>query len=413
LICEEALKDEVGHWFEYCHAVETIHDSYGVETLILAHADVAPSVRRAANALPFFRETSWDGMNEEPSALKRYWGIVTHNWLVFRSVDAFLRARGSFDLVFAPTVTIHHLLGWRLVAALHCGGRVGRLVILFRNNVGYYTEGNDRPRFRRASVLFAWLMKSFDALVRSGRVSFATDSERLADEYEALSMMRPIVFPSPRIAPPVAMAEVDAAASRPAGPFRFSCLGPARFEKGVDILQEAIKLLLMRRGGAESELDVRFMIQWNSEILDAHGEPYRIDPALAADDRVEFVTAPLDAHAYAAALRRTHCMVLPYRRAAYFARISGVAVEAATAGIPVIFTKGTWCESFVESCGVGLGVADGDASGLADAMEAMIADYGAYQSRAVARAALARSKNAADGFVRALWGFDSPTAIRA
>lgn len=406
LICEEGLKDEVGHWFEYCRAVEQIHRCYGARSTILAHADVTPSVMRASSAIRFFRETSWDGMNAEPKMMKRYWGIVTHNWLVFRSIDAFLRKHGSFDLAFAPTVTIHHLIGWRLLAAAHRGGRISRIVLFFRNNIGYYVEDDDKPRFRKISALLRLVMRSFAPLVDSGRVVFATDSERLADEYEALASIRPIVLPSPRIAERVT-GDRDATGASPGRALRFACLGPARFEKGVDILQDAIKMFLRRRSGAGERPDARFVIQWNMDILDAGGEPYRVDPALVSDERVEIITAPLDLGAYAMELRRTDCMMLPYRRASYFARISGVAVEAVTAGIPVIFTKDTWCENLVESCGAGLGVKDGDAVGLADAIEAIIADYGAYKSRADARAAVARRRHSAEDFVRRLWGFDT------
>jgi glycosyltransferase involved in cell wall biosynthesis len=406
LICEEALKDEVGHWFEYCRAVEQIHAGYGVETTILAHSDVASSVMRASRAIPFFDETCWDGANVEPRLIKRYWGILAHNWRVFKRVDAFLRVQGFFGVAFAPTVTIHHLIAWRLLAAVHCNDRLGRIILLFRNNVGYYVDGDDNPRFRRASLLFRMLMKSFASLVASGRVVFATDSDRLADEYEALASMRPVVFPSPRVAPCVIEPDRDSADLRKRA-LQFSCLGPARFEKGVDVLQDAIRMLLRWKVAEGDEVEMRFVIQWNMEILDAAGEPYRVDPELLTDDRVEIISAPLDADAYADELRRTDCMVLPYRRSSYFARISGVAVEAVTAGIPVIFTKDTWCEEFVEKCGAGVGVADGDVVELAKAIEAMAADYHAYRSLAVSRAAAARSRNSAERLVRGLWGFDA------
>ena len=54
------------------------------------------------------------------------------------------------------------------------------------------------------------------------------------------------------------------------------------------------------------------------------------DAALAASGRVDFLEQPLDSAGYDALLASTDCMVLPYRRSSYFARISGVAVEAVT-----------------------------------------------------------------------------------
>lgn len=403
LISEEALKDEVGHWFEYCRAVQDIHTSRDVHVVTLAHVDVTAPVREALNSVPLFRETSWDGLHVEPNFIKRYWAVITHNWLVFRSVDRFLREQGPFDLAFAPTVTIHHLIGWRLVAALHAGRRIGRIVLLFRNNAGYYVEFDDRPRFRKLSRILGALIMSFKSAIASKRVLLATDSERLADEYEALSSVRPVVFPSPRVGP------------RPGGGarerrnaeeriLRFSCLGPARFEKGIDILQEAIKLLLMRRVDSGEGDEIHFTIQWNMAILDGSGRAYLPDPSLVADRRVEFLDAPLDTEAYTRELQRADCMILPYRRDSYFARISGVAVEAVTTGIPVIFTKGTWCATLVETSGAGLGIPDGDAPALADAIAEVAKSYHRYRAEALEKADLARTANSAENFICNLWG---------
>jgi glycosyltransferase involved in cell wall biosynthesis len=407
LICEEALKDEVGHWFEYCRAVEQIHAPYCVETIILAHSTVTSSVVQASRAVPFFEETCWDGANVEPHMIKRYWGVIAHNWRVFKCMNKFLRESARFGVAFAPTVTIHHLIAWRLLAAMHCGRRLDRIVLLFRNNVGYYVEGDERPRFRRVALLIRLLMKSFGSLVSSGRVTLATDSERLAGEYEALTSMRPTVFPSPRIAPPASSADSSATEPNRQRVLRFSSLGPARFEKGVDVLVDAIKLLLHRRSAGGDEAQAQFVIQWNMAISDGAGGTYSVDPALLSDDRVEIIMAPLDADAYAEELRRTDCMVLPYRRASYFARISGVAVEAATAGIPVIFTRDTWCAEFVEKHGAGVGVKDGDAAELANAIETMIAGYDAFRALAMSRAAIARKVNSGEEFIQRLWGFSS------
>jgi glycosyltransferase involved in cell wall biosynthesis len=276
-------------------------------------------------------------------------------------------------------------------------------VLFFRNNAGYYVELDDRPRFRQMSRVLGGLIASFNAHIASSKVIFATDSERLADEYEALSSVRPEVFPSPRVGPrPAAGSQETKGAEIPI--LRFSCLGPARFEKGIDILQDAIKLVLMRRRGPSEDREPHFTIQWNMAILDDSGRPYHPDPSLVADHRLEFIDAPLDAEAYQRELLRADCMILPYRRSSYFARISGVAVEAVTAGIPIIFTEDTWCATLVETSGAGLGVPDGDAAALAEAIEKMARSYQRYRSKALEMAEIARSVNSAENFICKLWG---------
>lgn len=180
----------------------------------------------------------------------------------------------------------------------------------------------------------------------------------------------------------------------------FASLGPARFEKGIDVLQRAIALYLAEPNNPPA----RFAIQWPSPISNAAGEPYGPDPALAASGKVDFITEPLDSAGYDALLAATDCMVLPYRHSSYYARISGVAVEAVTAGIPAISTVGTWTAELFGSSGAGLTVPDGDAPALAEAMAAVARDYDTWRGRAEARRASAASQHSSDEFMDKLWG---------
>lgn len=108
--------------------------------------------------------------------------------------------------------------------------------------------------------------------------------------------------------------------------------------------------------------------------------------------------------AYDAAVARTDCMLLPYRRASYFARISGVAVEAVTAGVPVIYTRDTWNEDLVIDLGAGIGVADNDVKGLVEAIATMVDDFDQFSADAVARADLARRSHSPMAFASIVWG---------
>jgi glycosyltransferase involved in cell wall biosynthesis len=401
LVSEEGLINQVGHWYEYCKSVIDIHAPYGVESFVAVHVDASDAVRISIPALAVYQQTSWSGLHLEPNVVKRYLGIISHNFLVYRTMNQLLHEKGPFDIIFAPTVTIHHLIAWRFLATAHMGVGFKRLVLLFRNNAGYYTADSSIPKFRRSARILALILKSFRTLIREGAVAFATDSDRLADEYRALCGLRPLIFPSPR----VAEEGVESASRRTTkGSARrsicFSCLGPARFEKGIDVLQDAIKLVLSRC----SEDDIHFVIQWNDEIRDAGGELYEPDRAMVADRRVCFLTRPLSSFHYNRQVGLTDCMVLPYRRDSYFARISGVAVEGVTAGLPIIYTRDTWCENFVTKHGAGIGVPDGDVELLALAIEEMARNFTAYKEKAVGMAAAARQLNSPRMFVEKLWG---------
>ena len=398
LVSEEGLINEVGHWYEYCKSIVDIHAPFGIESYVAVHAKANDAVRSSMPALPVYSQTSWSGLHLEPNVVKRYLGILSHNYSVYRAMDSVIREKGPFDLIFAPTVTIHHVIAWRGLAAAHAGSGFKRLVLFFRNNAGYYTESSDIPKFRRSAQVLALILKSFSPLIRSGAVAFATDSDRLADEYDALCGLRPVVFPSPRIAERGGRGPKCAPNGRTI--VRFSCLGPARFEKGIDLLQAAIKRVL----GHRKSDDLSFVIQWNEQIRDAAGILYKPDPALLADRRVTFLTDLLSSAEYNSQIALTDCMILPYRRSSYFARLSGVAVEGLTAGAPIIYTQNTWCESLVRNCGAGIGVPDGDVNALAQAIEDMADHYATYKEKAVANAAEARRLNSAETFIEKLWG---------
>jgi glycosyltransferase involved in cell wall biosynthesis len=396
LVVEEALKTESGHWFEYVRSVRALNRAAGAETVVVTHREASPEVVAALDAHALFPWTSWDNIYFSPSPWRRYLGIARHNWRLYRLMRRFVRDHGPFDVVFAPTVVIYHVVGWRLLMASQAR-RIGRMVLLFRNNAGSYPAGSTVPVFKRSTGVLKRALRSFRPLIARRRARFVTDSAKLAFEYQSLCGIAPDVLPSPRIAPPPALGE-DARA--PDAPVVISCLGPARFEKGIDVMQDAIRMFL----AAHPDARVRFVIQWNEPIVDGEGRPYLPDPTLATDSRVSIIDQPMTSDAYDAAVAATDCMLLPYQRASYFARISGVAVEAVTAGVPVIYTRDTWCEDLVRDTGAGIGAQDGDAAGFAAAIAEMVAHYPDYRARARARAEEARAAQSPRRCTDRLWG---------
>jgi glycosyltransferase involved in cell wall biosynthesis len=397
------LQSEVGHFFEYNKAVVDLCEGLGATCHVAMHANANDRVRKGLPARPVFPRTSWGSINTEPDPVRRYMAAAGHNLMVYRTMSRLVDEMGTVDVVFAPTVTIYDIVGWRMFAARYLGSKVGRLVLLIRNAAARYEEGSSVPIFKASQRPMAAVLRSFRHFERDGRYTFATDSERLADEYEALSGCRPVVFPSPRIAPsqdasPRPMKSGDGVV--------FASLGPARLEKGIDIFQAAIAKVL--KSGLSR--DARFVVQWNMPILDRSGKIMVPDAELARSDRVRILTEDLSSEGYNAELLGADCIVLPYRRDAYFARISGIAVEAATAGIPMIYTRGTWCEDLVTSSGAGIGVPDGDADALANAMIEMAANIASYRQQAAAAAERARAAHSADAFIDLLWGHESHSA---
>lgn len=397
IVSEEGLLSEVGHWFEYCKAVVEINQQQGVSCTVAAHADASTAVRTELPYRGVYSRTSWGTINTETNPLKRHSGTLRHNVTVYTAMSRLLSETGPVDVVFAPTVTIQHILGWRLFAARHLGKSVGRLVLLIRNTVAHYDKGSQVPQFKKSAQLLALAIRSFKKYELEGRYTFATDSERLADEYEALSGCRPVVFPSPRISP---SSDASARLAKSGEVIVFASLGPARLEKGIDVLQAAIAKVLAKGASGSAH----FVIQWNMPIADASGQIIHPDAAVVSNERVRFLTEDLSSEEYLSELLNSDCLVLPYRHESYFARISGVAVEAATAGIPMIYTRGTWCEDLVTSAGAGIGVPDGDADALAGALAEMTENIHMYRAAARDAAAKARALHTPDSFLQLLWG---------
>lgn len=395
LIAEEGLKTLDGHWFEYDRAVVDANTNVGVEVVVAAHSEVNAAVRDRLGAHPTFACSSWDGVYNSPSSWQRYIGIVLHNRLVLKSARRFVRERGPFDCVFAPTVAIHHIYGWRSFALSELGSSTGRLVLLFRNSIGDFCEGQ-LTQHRAKSIIWRQALRPLRALTKQGRVVLATDSFRLAAEYRQLIGAELTVFPQPQIT----VRSTRTAPLDPDRPFTFGCLGPARLEKGVDLFEEAALAFLKARPDANA----RFVLQWTAPIRLADGSELRPLPELLADPRFVLIDQPMDSETYEAALADIDCMVLPYRRSSYHGRISGVAVEAATAGVPAIYTDNTWTADLIGSAGAGIAVQDEDVTGLKRAL------LDAYDRRAEltvearARADCAGRAHSLDAFLRCLWG---------
>lgn len=395
LIADEGLKRETGHWYEYDKAVVELHRGTDVDVTVAAHRDVRPEITDELNAQPVFAYTNWDHIYDSPRALIRYLGIARHNTRTYRALTSFVDRHPPFDCIFVPTTTIYHLAGLNAFARRSRSRRFSRLVIFIRNNAGIYAPEATTPTFRRSTGVLRRVLQAFEPQVRAGLVEFATDSARLAREYHLLAGTEMTVFPSPRVAPRVRD-------QRDAGKqgVTMTLLGPPRYEKGVDVLQDAILQVRQRW----PRLDIRFFLQWNGQVLGPDGTEIVPLPELMRDDRVEYHLRELDSAEYERRLYQSDCVILPYRRESYYGRISGIAVEAATAGIPVIYSHDTWVADAIQGYGAGAGFPDGDAGALAETIHAVAVGIDRYAAAGTARAAAAREYHSRERFLSALWG---------
>jgi glycosyltransferase involved in cell wall biosynthesis len=180
-------------------------------------------------------------------------------------------------------------------------------------------------------------------------------------------------------------------------PIVFGCYGAARWEKGSDIFQEAIKLILKNEvasgGGRVASVEdkaepvtrdplpataagrpLRFAIQWVEDFRDGEGNLISIDPWLREHPQVHVIERYFEGDEYEQRLAQTDVMVLPYR-SPYRLRVSRVVIEAMLNGMPVIATRETTLYDQAEEYGVVVGCEEGDAESLAGAMLEVAEDF--------------------------------------
>ncbi len=167
--------------------------------------------------------------------------------------------------------------------------------------------------------------------------------------------------------------------------------GAARQDKGFSAVVDLVARL------AETGRDLPVVVQASAD----HFGKY--DPGTKADIlRLEGVRYPhlriiretLDGPPYADLFRGAICLQ-PYDRNDFADRISGVTLDALSAGCPVAATSGTWMARVVERFGAGRTLDDPAAPSLLSAVEGIRADFGRYRENAFRAGRTLQEENSA------------------
>ena len=165
----------------------------------------------------------------------------------------------------------------------------------------------------------------------------------------------------------------------PAGFRHLLYAGAARQDKGFSAVVDLVAFL------ADTGSDVPVVIQASPDHYD------RYDPeAKAALSRLRSVRYPflrvvretLEPSAYSDLFRGAICLQ-PYRRWDFADRVSGVTLDALSAGCPVVATDGTWMARVIRRFDAGKGVGDLSPESLMAAVHDIRSDYGRYRTNAV------------------------------
>ncbi len=402
LICEEGLIDYNAHFYSWIKAIRKINQNAGAEVVVAANQGIVPAIRDEMDVHPVFSRNNWSDIYNSRGRLGRAFGILEHNWITYREVSRLLKQIGPVDCVLLPAVRNYHLMAWKRLCRKQLNSGFKRLVIFLLNSHAVYNDDFTDYSFKRSSNLMRRLVRSFKPYVESGQVILCGDSKVTCGEYERLTELPFRVFPSPGAAlnleqqsTPLNQGINNNAADGPT----FVTLGVSYFDKGIDLLQTAI----LKHFEDRPDSTARFIVQWSQETIDYDGNRVEIQDALRNHPRVELLESTLSDEEYTAKFSSADFLVLPYRRKVYFNRISGVAVEAACSGIPMIVTENTWLSQALEQFGSGVTVQDSNAGDLLDKINYCGEHHAALKQDATGRQAVALNYNSAENYLQCQW----------
>jgi glycosyltransferase involved in cell wall biosynthesis len=388
LIVEEALQNQHGHWFQYIGDICNGGRDAGHDIQVAVHRDACSEIRSTFNCHPILRENVF-GNESRGGGLVGFVRMLRRNVGLFQELRAHFNNGHHYDAVIATTPRIDHLYAYLLLNLLWSGKAYRQLVLIFVESVGVYSPDYSTLSFKKKSLPLRWGLQLAKLLPGANRISLATESEGLARQFRAFCGADFTLLPHV-----TQWVETTSPRSPSVGRLVLGTFGFTRYDKGLDVLQAAIRKLV----GEGLPKGCHFVIQWTGDYALPDGTIVTLDQNLEDLDEIEYLTAFKQLEEYPEWLARTDIMVLPYRRNFYYDKLSRVAIDAAQAGQPIVFPKGTWLESFVAEYGAGVAFEPDDADSLAQALRTVVSDFVALREQATKRAVSARESFSAKRF---------------
>jgi glycosyltransferase involved in cell wall biosynthesis len=393
LIAEDSLESRKGHWFEYLQGFAKKLPLFGDEVEIAVSRSAEPFIEEQLGARRILPESAFSKMSDDAPRWKRYARIPLHALRTYGSLKKYFEKSQPPDVIFIPTVLIHHLLGWFFLQKLGVIPKGSRLILFFP---GLPIKSRDQqptldgsPTSKLLRLLLHLLRKE----IVQGKIILGVETKAMLDAANRIFSVPFTYFPHP----------VDPVSFNPSthdsrNPLVMACYGPARSEKGSDLLVKAIEMYLTKK----PETQVRFVIQWIDDFTTPSGECITLPKSLSNNSRVEIIDRFFDDHEYRRRLASTHVLLLPYRRSSYGLRVSRVVIEAMVNGIPVVTTGKTTLADQAANYGSALLTVDEDAECLERCIDSAIDRHKELMERGIAQRIVAREHFSVDSFRRIL-----------
>jgi glycosyltransferase involved in cell wall biosynthesis len=312
-------------------------------------------------------------MSDGSPKWRRLLRIFSHGFATYSSGLKLLK-QPLPDVIFVPTVLVHHLVGWLPLIKWHFKSSNCRVLLFFPNApIDLKRDGTPYVLPDPTARLFILLISLLAKDVASGKVILAAETNAMVKALSCLTGVKFQYLPHPVDAGSMPLPEVrDPSASEISSniPIVFGCYGEARFEKGSDVLQHAIHKVLEE----QPNLPIRFVFQWGKDFMGDHGNIVTLDRWLRDHPKVDVLQSYVTAEDYEQLLRTTDVLLLPYR-SPYRLRVSRVVIEAIVRGIPTVVTQGTTLFEQANDFSGAKGCLDGSARDLAKQIVAALNDY--------------------------------------
>lgn len=390
LIIEDALRNRKGHWFEYLGTFARELHALGDDVTILADSSAEPFLIEQLKVQPVLPASIWHRMGDKAGALKRYLRVPVHAWQTYRAVKTYLRRGQKFDVLFVPTVLVHHLLGWTWLIKRVLNGTPSRVLLFFPNTPILLDAITNEPAWQPAPTakLFCRLIRSLQAEVGKGQVILGAETQPMCAALSKLTGVPFTYFPHP-------VAPMPAANDKKNDPVEnkivMGSYGSARHEKGSEVLVAAVEEYCRRY----PETRVEFALQ----SVDGDVQLWR---RLEGNSKVKLIPNYFANGEYARQVNATDALLLPYRRSSYALRVSRVVIEAMVQGLPVVTTRQTTLEDQSENFGAAILCDDGKVESLIQAIYEMEQSFPAMNELAAKQKTAAREHFSVREFRRIL-----------
>jgi glycosyltransferase involved in cell wall biosynthesis len=371
LIVEDALRNKKGHWFEYVSTFARELRALGDDVTILADRAAEPFLIEQLHVLPVLPDSIWHRMGDNARALRRYLRVPSHGWNTYRAVKNYLRGKESYDVIFVPTVLVHHLLGWVGLIKRVLNKTSSRVILFFPNTPVQLDLKTNAASWQPAPTakLFHRLICSLKNEVTQGRVILGVETHPMREALTKLTGVPFTYFPHPVYAEKSLAGKTGMASG--ARSLTFSSFGSARHEKGSDILVPAVEEYCRRYPGSP----VQFVLQ----SVDGDAALWS---RLKENPRVRLIPNYFNNGEYIQHLAQTDALLLPYRRSSYGLRVSRVIIEAMVHGIPVVTTRATTLEEQAKEFGGAVFCEDENAESLVQAIHQLEQNFVQLKERA-------------------------------